>query len=193
MTVSAISPAAGSGAVARSQQTGDGASLPTAEAAALVGQQAAELVLAIRDLDLAAVRQRIHPVHGVRFSPYSYVNAADIMFDRESFPVEFPETIREWGVQDGKGTPIEMPMAEYWDEYVYDRDFVDAPLVSYNHPIGTGNTVNNVAAFFPGSIRVEYHFPNGPDTLDWKSLRLVFQKHAGEWFLVAAIHDQWTI
>ena len=177
----------------RGSQTPPSEKLSTVEATAIVGQQAAELVLALRDQDLRTVRQRVHPIRGLRFSPYAWISNTDIRFYRDDFPVEFISAIYEWGTYDGRGAPIRLSFADYWRRFIYDRDYADAPMVGYNHTIGTGNASDNTASFYPGSICVEYHFPNTHGMFDWRSLRLVFQEHDGEWFLVGIIHAQWTI
>ena len=189
----------GLGERAHGPQAASRETLSTVEAAAAVGRQAAELVLSIKDQDLRAIRQRIHPVAGLRFSPYAFVSDTDLVFSRDTFPAEFTAVIHEWGTYDGRGNPIRLSFADYWRHFVYSHSYEDAPMVGYNHTIGTGNTPNNAASAYPGSIRVEYHFPNTREypntweTLNWGSLRLVFLQYEGEWFLAGIIHDQWTI
>ena len=59
-----------------------------------------------------------------------------------------------------------------------------------------GNSVNNLKEIYPNRHFIDYHFSGFDQKLkgmDWTSLRLVIEKQNGEYFLVAVIHDQWTI
>jgi hypothetical protein len=85
---------------------------------------------------------------------------------------------------------------EYFDEFIYDQDFLAAEEVKANEVIGTGNTINNIAEVYPSAQFVEYHFPGfDPEMagMDWVSLRLVFEWKDEQWWLVGIIHDEWTI
>ena len=66
----------------------------------------------------------------------------------------------------------------------------------YNKVIGSGNTINNLAEFFPECVFVEYHFDGFEHKLggmDWRSLRLGLAEKGGAWYLVGVVHDEWTI
>ena len=81
--------------------------------------------------------------------------------------------------------------------YILSRDFPNPSAINVNSDRASGNTQNNAASVYPGGIRVEYYIePSIRDTVpenDWTALRLVFEKSGGSWFLVAVIHDEWTI
>ncbi len=101
-----------------------------------------------------------------------------------------------WGIYDGSGLLINLTPAEYYNKFIYDVDFVNAPEISYNRIIGKGSTINNAFEVYPNTIIVEYHF-SGFDPkyegMDWRSLRLVFEEKDTVWYLIGIIHDQWTI
>ncbi len=101
-----------------------------------------------------------------------------------------------WGIYDGSGLPINLTSAEYYNKFIYDVDFINAPEISYNRIIGKGSTINNAFEIYPNTIIVEYHF-SGFDPkyegMDWRSLRLVFEEKDTVWYLIGIIHDQWTI
>ncbi|MFC1656197.1 hypothetical protein ACFL3C_04980 [Patescibacteria group bacterium] len=157
-----------------------------------------QILLAFKNNSIGYVAQHVHPNEGVRFSPYGNVDtdndvvlSADelksIMADSRSF---------SWGHYDGSGEPIENGFGAYFEEFVYDEDFLNAEKVAYDEIISTGNTVNNIETAYPDAHFVEYHFSGfAPEYegMDWASLRLVFEEHKGEWYLVGVIHDQWTI
>jgi len=140
----------------------------------------------------------VHPANGVRFSPYAYVDPKrDVVLSRS----ELTSTWRDnrsfgWGNYDGTGDPIELPIRDYFQSFVYDVDFASAKKVGYNSVLGRGNTTNNAREIYPQSTIVEYHFSGFDPSfegMDWRSLRLVFAEKHGDWYLVGVIHDQWTI
>ena len=162
-----------------------------------IGLRAAAVLRALEQADLAGLADLVHPVKGVRFSPYAFVDV-----DRDQ--VLLPEQLREldpaqvflWGYYDGSGHPIEMTFPEYLrSEFVCGRDYMNAPEVAFDQVLGRGNTINNIREAYPEGHFVEYHFPGTPemDGMDWSSLRLVFEEVGGQWYLVGVIGDQWTI
>ena len=156
----------------------------------------------MRQQDWAAVAQAVHPVKGVRFSPYTYVRVGegedvDLVFSAEDLlGLAADGTVYRWGVFDGSGEPIDKTFADYYSRFVYDVDFGWAYSVGFNEMVGRGNTINNVAEVYPQAQVVEYHLP-GLDPrfagMDWRSLRLVLEKEGDAWYLVGIVHDEWTI
>ncbi|QOY35587.1 hypothetical protein AWH56_023410 [Anaerobacillus isosaccharinicus] len=161
-------------------------------------EAADEIVLAMDQKDMKKLASYVHPTKGVLFSPYAYVNVDEdkVFTAQEVEGLMDDETIYTWGVFDGKGNPIEMTFADYFDRFIYDEAYVDAEEKSVNERIGQGNTIDNTEDIFPDATVVEYHFSSiDPqyEGMDWRSLRLVLEEENGEWFLVAIIHDEWTI
>ena len=174
-----------------------GATLQPEDAQPLIEDRANAVLQALATKDMAALAEYVDPVEGVRFSPYSFVHETDQVFvadQLQALPGSTDEYL--WGSFDGSGEPINLTFDAYDERFVYSQDFLNAEEVGYNTVIGSGNTLNNAAEFYPGSIIVEYHF-SGFDPqyggMDWESLRLVFQQRDGTWYLVGIIHDQWTI
>ena len=138
-----------------------------------------------------------HPLLGVRFSPYGYI---DTVKDQRLSATQFLKLIAgdkkiTWGIHHGTGDPIVLSIPNYFASYVYDADFVNAEKKGYDKIIGKGNSLNNLFKIYPLAHFSESHF-TGFDKkyagMDWKSLRLVFQPYKNSLFLVAIIHDQWT-
>ncbi|WP_373233223.1 hypothetical protein [Cohnella sp.] len=159
-----------------------------------IGQEVVEL---LRERDLKSLAQWIDPELGLRFSPYSYINKdSDLIFKPEELPAFKDTTQLMWGSFDGSGDPIKLTFRDYYDKFVYNRDFADAPNVSANKILGLGNAEYNGTEVYPNSSYVEFHFP-GTDKkyegMDWQSLVLVFVPHGDDWKLVAVVHGQWTI
>jgi hypothetical protein len=165
---------------------------------AVVEARSREVLAALSAHDLARVATFVHPSDGVRFSPYAHVDSTGRVFHRAQVARLWTDSTKyEWGFADGSGDPIVLSYPEYHRRFVYNHDFVRAPRTAYTAaPIQSGNSPSNLAAMYPGSKRVEFHFPgfdakyNG---MDWSSLWLVFQRADEEWFLVGVVNGRWTI
>lgn len=146
----------------------------------------------------AKLADRIHPEKGVRFSPYAYVDTAnDVrLMPQDLLRSDFPARKIRWGSYDGTGDPIELNLHEYINRFVYTSDFLHAEKTTVNQAVGMGNTINNLADVYPGKPFTESWF-SGFDAklegMDWQSLRLVYEIEDGKAWLIAVIHDQWTI
>ena len=140
----------------------------------------------------------IHPVYGVRFSPYGFVDTIrDKTFTRQEFArlVKDQKKI-EWGEFDGTGDPINMNWKDYRKRFVYSHDFMMAPQHSVNAVIGGGNSLNNLSKAYQDADFTEFYFPGFEpkyEGMDWKTIRLVFKKEKDGYYLVGIIHDEWTI
>ena len=155
-------------------------------------------VTALGERDLEALSQLVHPVDGVRFSPYGFVDPdSDRVLTATELVSAGEDSSRYlWGYYDGSGEPISLTFNEYYERFVYDADFSRAERTGYDTQIGVGNSINNAADVYPGCITVEYHFSGfDPEMqgLDWRSLRLVFSRYTDNWYLVGIVHDEWTI
>jgi hypothetical protein len=146
----------------------------------------------------AKLADRIHPEKGVRFSPYAYVDTVnDVrLIPQDLHRSDFLARKIRWGSYDGTGDPIELSLYEYINKFVYTSDFLHAEKTTVNQVVGAGNTINNLAEIYPGKPFTESWF-SGFDAkyegMDWQSLRLVYEIEDGKAWLIAVIHDQWTI
>jgi len=159
-------------------------------------QIAQQVIEAFKAKDGKKLAAFVHPVKGVRFSPYAYV---DVNQDRLFSPAQIVTFWNDnntylWGYADGTGDPINMTSGQYCDRYVLDRDFLQPSAINVNNDQASGNTTNNAAAAYPAGSRVELYIKaSRSDESNWSALRLVFEKEGGMRFLVAVIHDEWTI
>jgi len=163
-----------------------------------INETAREAINALKDKDMEKISKLVHPEKGVRFSPYAFVDVKnDLVFSAADVKGLFSDTtIYTWGSYDGTGDPIELTFEGYYKKFIYDADFANAEQVGYNEILGKGNTIENSAEVYKDSVVVEYHF-SGIDPkyegMDWRSLRIVFEKFEDAWYIVGIIHDQWTI
>ena len=171
---------------------------PVEQAREIISSQASRVVELLKRRDLRELSRLAHPVKGIRFSPYAFLDRkANVSFAPATLPAALRETRkRVWGTYDGSGAPIRLTFAEYYQRFVYDRDFAAATEIFYNAPVARGNTSDNAFEEYPNAIIVEYYLPGArpeQEGMDWASLRLVFEQHRAAWYLVHVIHDQWTI
>jgi hypothetical protein len=157
-----------------------------------------EILHALKDNDMKKLASFVHPDKGVRFTPYSYVNTEkDIVVKAAEVPNLLKDTTKRiWGAYDGSGEPIDLTFDQYFKKFIYDVDFLEAPQIVFNEVIQRGNSINNIKDIYPKATFIEYHFPGFEkkyEGMDWRSLRLVFEKKDNIWYLVGIIHDQWTI
>ena len=152
----------------------------------------------LKSQNLSALFQHIHPERGIRFSPYGFI---DTVKHKHFTSAQFKAAIQgiekiKWGQYDGSGEEILLNCKDYFTRFVYNKDFLNAEKKSFNNTIGRGNSLNNLAAVYPGLPFVENYFSGFEkkyEGMDWCSLTLVFAKWEQTYYLVGMVHDQWTI
>lgn len=164
----------------------------------IISETAEEVLCALRNKDLASFIEHVHPLKGVRFTPYTYVSLADdLVLNKEELSTFFADqAIYSWGDYDGTGEPILLTKAEYYQQFVYPVDYLHAPQIGYNQVLSFGNMLENQFQVYDNPIVVEYYFPGFEpqyEGMDWRSLRLVFEAYEDSWKLVGIISNQWTI
>ncbi|WP_443945211.1 hypothetical protein ACJVDH_20190 [Pedobacter sp. AW1-32] len=162
-----------------------------------VEQASTKILTALKNKDYPAFAATFHPVDGVRFSPYGYIDPTH----KHILGKDFSEAIAKnwtltWGHYDGSGEAIKLKVKPYIEQYIYNADYLNADEKSFDDFIGKGNTINNLKESYPNLHFIEYYFKGKDEKnkgLDWTSLKLVFKKLENQYYLVAIIHDQWTI
>lgn len=159
-----------------------------------IGQQ---VLISLKENNFVELRKYFSE-EGVLFSPYGYIDTAR---SKKLTPDDFLIAINKnwvltWGSYDGTGDPIKLSVLAYFKKFVYNADYVNAEAIGFDEIMKQGNSTNNLKEIYPNHHFIDYHFSGFDQKLkgmDWTSLRLVFEKQNGEYFLVAVIHDQWTI
>ncbi len=152
----------------------------------------------LKNQNMASLRAHIHPTKGVRLSPYPHVDMdQDLVFTASQISTALSSNILyTWGSFDGTGDPIQLSFLQYLNRFIYNHDFLDAHVIGQNRIIGLGNTPSNLETVYPDANYVDFHFYGFHmmfDGMDWSSLRLVFEKVGGTWYLVGIVHGEWTI
>jgi spore germination protein GerM len=156
-----------------------------------------EILLVLKNKDIGSLENYIHPVEGLRFSPYVCANFEEnhIFEKNDLLSAWNSSNIYNFGSYDGTGDPINLTFKDYYDRFVYERDYSTSNDITVNNDV-LGYLLNpRLTALYPG-FNITNHYMEGvnPDYggLDWKSLKLVYQKYNGVWSLVSIIHDEWT-
>jgi hypothetical protein len=155
---------------------------------------AAQTIQAIASQDFPILAALVHPA-GLRFAPYSYLSAEDLVFTPEEVRTILASSKTYlWGTQDGSGLPIERSFPAYYKDFIYDVDFARPELIRYNTNVEIGSRINNILEVYPDAAIVEYFFSGfEPENegMDWRSLRLVFLPYQDSYRLAAIVHDEW--
>lgn len=160
--------------------------------------RAREAIAALSAADYEDLSRLIHPQKGVRFSPEAFVDEArDQVFSAaEIARAAVDPSPRTWGAWDGSGEEIRLSFREYVERFVWDADFAAADTVAVDQRIGLSTTVDNIRAVYRDAAVVEFHVAGSDpryEGMDWRSLRLVFERQDDNWFLVGVVHDQWSM
>ncbi|MBB4806030.1 hypothetical protein HNP38_001302 [Chryseobacterium defluvii] len=155
-----------------------------------------EILHALKNKNYVKFSEFIHPEKGVRFSMYAFVDPkGDKQFSRADFQRYFPtKTLFTWGMMDGSGDPYKATVNEYFEKWVFSKDFT-ASQYSFNIFQGSGNSLNNLKEIYPKADFTE-NYIKGTEKygeMDWKTLRFVFEEFQGKYYLIGVINDQWTV
>lgn len=155
------------------------------------------IIKALDERDMETISTYVHPEKGLLFSPYIYVTEDAVVFDKSevSGMLESEEKFN-WGDYDGKGTPIELTPAEYFDKFLDMAPFLNQDEILIDNLQDRGNTKNNVKETFTDAQIIEYYNEGSEEYggIDWNSILLIYEEdEAGQLQLIAIIRDMWTI
>lgn len=104
------------------------------DAKEIIEETADDVMNALKNKDAKALADYVHPEKGVRFTPYTRVSPEnDMIVSKEDILVFFEdENLYLWGYYDGSGEEIKLTPAQYYDEFVYSEDFINAKEIGYN-------------------------------------------------------------
>jgi len=132
------------------------------------------IMTTLKNKNYSAFANYIHPVQGIRFSPYGFVDTVhDIKFSKQKFinvAGQVEQDMIVWGAFDGTGDPIKMTLNNYMQRFVYDVDFVKPEKRSVNKFIGGGNSLNNLLAVYKDCDFTESHFSGFEKKRRWHGL-----------------------
>lgn len=154
-----------------------------------------ELIQIFKSGDFSSLPQFIHPQKGIRFSMYAYVNKeSDKHFSLEDFQKYIDTDVKfTFGHKDGTGDVYITSLKDYLQNWVWKKDF-SASAYTENTFQGSGNSLNNLQEVYPSAEFTENYIAGTEQYsgMDWNSLRFVFEKYEGKYYLVAILNDEWT-
>lgn len=155
------------------------------------------VLTAIKNRDYQLLSKYAHPEKGIIFSPDSYVDYnEDSVFSAEQIKLFGSDnTIYSWGYFDLSGNLIELTANEYFDKYVYNKEYIYSQQIGINSIVYSGNLVENVAELFPNAIFVDFHDEGTEefDYIDWSDLKIVLEKYNDILKVIAIINSRTTI
>lgn len=156
-----------------------------------------QILMLLKDKKYDSLAGFFAPADSIHFSPYGFIGSGKQKLTATDFILLLRSNKKiNWGSYDGSGEDIVLTVADYLQKFVYNADYLNAEKSAIDKYIGTGNSLNNLKESFADARFIEYHF-SGFDKkyngMDWTSLRLVFKEMDGKYYLIAFVHDQWTI
>lgn len=154
-----------------------------------------DLLKYLKEKDFVKFSNYIHPEKGISFSMYSFVNPKkDKHFSRADFENYLAKNTKfTWGEQDGTGDLLILSIKDYFNEWVFRRNYKAADFY-LNKFKGTGNSINNIREIYPNAIITENYIPGTEiySGMDWSSLIFVFEEYNGKYYIVAVANNSWT-
>ena len=140
----------------------------------------------------------VHPVKGLRFSPYGHIdtiNTKPLSINELNFYYT-KDDLLFFGFADGSGDSINLNLKTYLQTYVQTPNYLKSHDIFFNQIHQSGYELVNMDKVFVGADFIEYYF-SGFDKqyegMDWKALRLVWEKYEDKWCLVGIVRACWTI
>lgn len=157
-----------------------------------------QLINTLSNNDLTEFAQHFHPEKGTYFSPYTFLDTmGGVNYITDEFITDLNQNkVVLWGRYDGSGELIELTIKDYFKQFVYPVDFKTLTThKNINSKLAYSNTLNNIKSIFPDAQYVEYYYKGSGnyDGMDWSSLIFYIEKHQGYFYLVAVVHNEWTI
>jgi len=167
--------------------------LSPSDAKEKIATRAREILPILKGRNYESLSSFISPDKGLTFRPFvlggalqfSAVEVREFATDSKKY---------NWGIDPDVERYFVMTPTEYFAEFVYERDFVNATNVAYmKEYTGLGAiAARSLVSMYPEGIIVWFYFPNTKEGFG-KGLGLVFEKQDDTWYLVALAHDEWSM
>lgn len=164
----------------------------------LSGEEISNIVIeAVMQEDWQTIANYVHPEKGLLLSPHVHVEDDAVVIEKDKVSsLLASEEVFDWGLYDGKGTPIELTPAEYVEEFLDMTPYEQPDEILVNDLQDRGNTINNVQEKYPDAEIIEYYYGGSEEYagIDWSSVLFVYEKsESGDVQLIAIVRDMWTI
>ena len=159
---------------------------PPERTEAIIAARARYALTYLQRQNMSRLAQKyIHPSLGVQFLPQGF-RYPGIQLDTEAAETSLSAAARiPWGMRDNSGQALEGSFRDFFTQYIYNQDFIEANTVFYNELPKLGPDqlhTSDIARKFPGAIFAAY-------SMDKHTLILVFSElNRGYWYLVSVIN-----
>lgn len=159
-----------------------------------INRVAQKVLTALKEKNYRLFADYFHPREPVLFAPYGFIKKN---ISKRLLAKDFLEAIDKnwtltWGVYKDSDEKIQLKVIPYIEKFIYDADFLNAEKTAFDQVVKKGNQGNNILEIFPSLHFFDYYF-YGSDSedksMEEKSLRLVFKKYNGQYYIVGIIHD----
>ena len=159
-----------------------------------INRVAQKVLTALKEKNYRLFADYFHPIETVLFAPYGFIKKN---ISKRLLAKDFLETIDKnwtltWGVYKNSDEKIQLKVIPYIEKFIYDADFLNAEKTAFDQVVEKDSPVNNILEIFPNLHYFDYYF-YGSDSEDkdkaGKSLRLVFKKYNGQYYIVGIIHE----
>ena len=153
----------------------------------------------IKSKDYRALSEISHPEYGIVFSPYATITlTTNKRFSTGQVAMFGNDTkLYVWGVYASTGEPIELTISDYFNEFVFDKDYSAAPVIGVNNIVRSGDALENITDLFTNVQFVDFHMPGteneGNGDVYWSTLRLGFEEYDGMLRLTVILHSARTV
>jgi hypothetical protein len=151
---------------------------------------------AIENKNLLKLSEFVHPLKGVRFSQFGYINQEeDLVFKPEEIKTFLMDKKEyKWGVKSGSGDDLILTPKEYFDKYIFFGSFSKANRKSFNKAVDEMGLDQSQSNIYINSVFVDYYFAGTTknSNFDWKAIRFIFEEYQNKWFVVGMVYTHWT-
>lgn len=147
----------------------------------IIQKRVEEIIFYLKNWDFENLVEVVYFEIGVCFFFYSEISQDQVMFLFEIIEnILMDIIVYIWGIYDGIIRLIEISFKDYFERFVFDRDFSVVDMVIYNSIIGGGVIWDNIIEFYYWDIMVQYYFYEFEEgVMDWSSFCLVFSEYNG--------------
>ncbi len=159
-----------------------------------INRVAQKVLTALKEKNYRLFADYFHPIEPVLFAPHGFIKKN---ISKRLLAKDFLEAIDKnwtltWGVYKNSDEKIQLKVIPYIEKFIYDADFLNAEKTAFDQVVEKDSPVNNILEIFP-NLHYFYYYFYGSDSEDkdkaGKSLRLVFKKYNGQYYIVGIIHD----
>ena len=159
----------------------------------LAHEIAVKTMIAFESQNYKSLAEHIHPELGVVFAPYTFIDFEEnIVFTSEQVQdFDNDRNVYNWGSHSISPISVELTVAEYIEQFVCDKNYLQSDQFAINNTIRNGNDMENFLDVFQNCFYVDFHNQGTEEYefLDWSSVKIVMLKYEGTFKVVAVVRS----